>query len=148
MLEFKVADSSSGTDSLKPKSGPLQYAKGQPLVANSQCWWTGHTKQSSNKKGCIQKEKAVATWEKHGHDALVCGEGAKVRPHLMAVQAGNVEINNNVIFYVYWWPRKVWGPQLNGTGVLEGNKTHLFIYYSKKLVEFILEVKKYLISAD
>lgn len=59
------------------------------------------------KKGSIQKEKAVVTWEELGINALVCGEGAKVRAHLVVIQTGNVEINSNVIFYVYWWPRKV-----------------------------------------
>lgn len=59
------------------------------------------------KKGSIQKEKAVVTWEELGINALVCGEGAKVRAHLVVIQTGNVEINSNVKFYVYWWPRKV-----------------------------------------
>lgn len=59
------------------------------------------------KKGSIQKEKAVVTWEELGINALVCGEGAKVRAHLVVIQTGNVEINSNVNFYVYWWPRKV-----------------------------------------
>lgn len=149
MWVSKVAEWSSRTDSLKHKNGPLQCAIGQLLVADSQYWWTGHFQHSSNKKGSIQKEKAVVTWEELGINALVCGEGAKVRAHLVVIQTGNVEINSNVNFYVYWWPRKVWDPQFSGTGVLEGNKIHLYFYYSKKKnVEFILEMKKYLILAD
>lgn len=59
------------------------------------------------KKAVYRRRKQWYTWEELGINALVCGEGAKVRAHLVVIQTGNVEINSNVIFYVYWWPRKV-----------------------------------------